>query len=201
MTVNYREAHDLFACSGILFNHESPLRGTEFVTRKITQGVARIARGNQERITLGNLSASRDWGFAGEYVQAMWLMMQHNQPDDYVVATGETHTVREFVEEAFAATETEISWEGTGVNEVGVDCRTGKTVVDVSAEFYRPTEVDILMGDASKAQEILGWKPKTKFSRLVEMMLEADLNRISESADAENVLTRDEELSVLRRLA
>jgi GDPmannose 4,6-dehydratase len=180
MTVNYREAHDLFACSGILFNHESPLRGPEFVTRKISQGVARIARGEQETITLGNLSAKRDWGFAREYVEAMWLMLQHEQPDDYVVATGETHTVREFVEEAFSAVGAEIEWKGTGVEETGIDNQTGKTVVDISPDYYRPTEVDLLIGDPSKAKEALGWDPQTKFSGLVKMMVEADVKRLSD---------------------
>jgi GDPmannose 4,6-dehydratase len=181
-TVNYREAHDLFACSGILFNHESPLRGPEFVTRKITQGVARMAHGDQEKITLGNLSAARDWGFAREYVEAMWLMLRQETPDDFVIATGETHTVREFVEEAFAAVGIEISWKGSGVDEVGINQKSGKTVVDVSPEYYRLAEVDILMGDPSKAKDVLGWHPQTKFSSLIKMMVKADLDRLGDQA-------------------
>ncbi|MFV2073882.1 MAG: GDP-mannose 4,6-dehydratase, partial [Thermoanaerobaculales bacterium] len=200
MTVNYREAHNLFACSGILFNHESPLRGPEFVTRKITQGVARIARGDQKKITLGNLSAARDWGFAKEYVEAMWLMLQHEAPDDYVVATGETHTVHEFVEEAFAAVGTEISWKGTGVDRVGIEVKTGRTVVDVSPEFYRPAEVETLMGDASKAKDVLGWNPQTKFSGLVKMMVEADLNRKGDRAGSAVSRTREEEPADVRTI-
>ncbi len=198
MTVNYREAHDLFACSGILFNHESPLRGPEFVTRKISQGVARITLGEQEKITLGNLSAARDWGFAGEYVEAMWLMLQHERPDDYVIATGETHNVREFVEEAFSAAGTEISWKGSGVEEVGIDTETGKTVVDVSPDYYRPTEVDILTGDPSKAKNVLGWNPQTKFSRLVKMMVEADLKRSGDLQQSSDINARDFEPAEVR---
>jgi len=183
-TVNYREAHKLFACSGILFNHESPLRGPEFVTRKITQGVARIAREEQDKITLGNLSAARDWGFAQEYVAAMWLMLQQETPDDFVIATGETHTVREFAEDAFASIGIEISWQGSGVDEVGIDQKSGTTLVDVSPDFYRLAEVDILMGDPSKAKDVLGWHPQTKFSSLVKMMVEADMDRLGDRADS-----------------
>lgn len=200
-TVNYREAHDLFACSGILFNHESPLRGSEFVTRKITQGVAKMARGDQEKITLGNLSAARDWGFAGEYVEAMWLMLRQETPDDFVIATGETHTVREFVEEAFAATGVEISWKGTGVDEVGIDKKSGTTVVDVSPDFYRLAEVDILMGDPTKAKDILGWSPKTKFSSLVKMMVDADIDRLGDQADSKVSRAINEEQAEERTIA
>lgn len=160
MTVNYRESYNMFTCSGILFNHESPLRGEEFVTRKITKAVARIKKGLQKELRLGNLEAKRDWGFAGDYVEAMWLMLQQQEPDDYVVATNETHTVREFVEAAFSA--------------VGLDWRD---YVVVDEKFYRPAEVDLLIGNPAKAK--LGWEPKVKFQELVNMMVEADLKRVS----------------------
>jgi len=179
ITVNYREAFNIFACSGILFNHESPLRGIEFVTRKITYSLARIKYGLQDKLVLGNLDAKRDWGYAPEYVEAMWLMLQHNTPDDYVIATGETHTVREFLEKAAQIAGFDIEWEGEGVNTKGVDKKTGKIIVEVSPEFYRPAEVDILIGNSKKAKEKLGWKPKTKFEDLVNIMMEADLRRIA----------------------
>ena len=179
ITVNYREAYNIFACSGILFNHESPLRGLEFVTRKITYGLARIKYGLQEKLILGNLDAKRDWGYAPEYVEAMWLMLQQDEPDDYVIATGETHTVREFVEKAAQIAGFEIEWEGEGIDTKGIDRKTGKVIVEVSPEFYRPAEVDILVGNPTKAKEKLGWEPKTKFEELVEIMMEADLKRIS----------------------
>jgi len=179
ITVNYREAFNIFACSGILFNHESPLRGIEFVTRKITYSLARIKYGLQDKLVLGNLDAKRDWGYAAEYVKAMWLMLQQNEPDDYVVATGETHTVREFVEKAAEIAGFNIEWEGKEANTKGIDRKTGKIIVEVSPEFYRPAEVDILIGDPRKAKEKLGWKPKIKFYDLVEIMMEADLKRIS----------------------
>lgn len=182
MTVNYRESYNLFACSGILFNHESPLRGLEFVTRKITHGLARIQYGLQDKIILGNLNAKRDWGYAPEYVEAMWLMLQQKQPDDYVIATGETHTIREFVELAFQAVGIEIRWEGTEGSEKGIDQKTGKVLVEVSPEFFRPAEVDVLIGNPKKAEEKLGWKPKIKFSELVRIMVEADMKRV----DSEN---------------
>ncbi len=177
-TVNYREAYNMFTCSGILFNHESPLRGVEFVTRKITYGVARIKYGLQDKITLGNLSSKRDWGYAPEYVEAMWLMLQQDKPDDYVIATGETHSVREFVELAFKAVDIDIEWEGEGLNEKGIDKKTGKVLVEVSPKFFRPAEVDLLIGDYSKAKEKLGWKPKTTFPELVQIMVEADVKRV-----------------------
>jgi GDPmannose 4,6-dehydratase len=176
-TVNYRESHGLFACSGILFNHESPLRGVEFVTRKITMAVARLKLGSDEPVRLGNLEARRDWGYAPEYVDAMWRMLQQDEPDDYVIATGETHTVREFVEAAFAAADMELEWEGEGVNEVGRDRRTGRVLARVAPEFFRPAEVDLLLGDSTKARERLGWSPSTTFARLVELMVEADIGR------------------------
>ena len=179
ITVNYRESFNLFTCSGILFNHESPLRGKEFVTRKITYSLARIKYGLQDRLVLGNLDAKRDWGYAKEYVEAMWLILQQEQPDDYVIATGETHTVREFVEKAAQIAGFDIEWEGEGVDTKGIDRKTAKTIVEVSPEFYRPAEVDILIGNPAKAREKLGWQPKTKFEDLVSIMMEADLRRVS----------------------
>ncbi len=178
ITVNYRESYGLFACSGILFNHESPLRGMEFVTRKITYALARIQHGFQEKIVLGNLNARRDWGYAPEFVVAMWLMLQQPQPDDYVVATGETHTIREFVELAFQSVGIGIDWTGKEANEKGVDRKTGKVLVEVDPEFFRPAEVDLLIGKPQKAREILGWQPRVKFSDLVRIMVEADMKRV-----------------------
>jgi len=178
ITVNYREAFNIFACSGILFNHESPLRGVEFVTRKITYSLARIKYGLQDKLVLGNLDAKRDWGYAKEYVEGMWLMLQQDEPDDYVLATGETHTVREFVEKAAKIAGFDIEWEGEGVNTKGIDKKTDKVIIEVSPEFYRPAEVDILVGDYSKAKKKLGWEPKTKFDKLIEIMMEADLKRV-----------------------
>jgi len=178
ITVNYRESFNIYACSGILFNHESPLRGVEFVTRKITYSLARIKYGLQDKLVLGNLDAKRDWGYAKEYVEGMWLMLQQEEPDDYVLATCETHTVREFVERTAEIAGFKIEWEGEGVNTKGIDKNTGKIIVEVSPEFYRPAEVDILIGDYSKAKEKLGWEPKTKFDKLVEIMMEADLKRV-----------------------
>ncbi|RLG11869.1 GDP-mannose 4,6-dehydratase [Candidatus Pacearchaeota archaeon] len=181
ITVNYRESYGIFACSGILFNHESPLRGLEFVTRKITYGIARIKYGLQDKIVLGNLDSKRDWGYAPEYVEAMWLMLQQNEPDDYVIATGETHSVREFVELAFKYAGYEIIWEGKELDEKGRDKKTGKILVEVSKEFYRPAEVDFLIGDYTKAKQKLGWEPKTRFKELVKIMVEADLKRVKEN--------------------
>jgi GDPmannose 4,6-dehydratase len=178
ITVNYRESYGLFACSGILFNHESPLRGLEFVTRKITYALARIQHGLQEKIILGNLNAQRDWGYAPEFVEAIWLMLQQPQPDDYVVATGESHTIREFVELAFQCVGIDIEWTGKEVNEKGVDRKTGKVLVEVDPEFFRPAEVDLLIGKPQKAKEVLGWKPKIKFQDLVRIMVEADMQRL-----------------------
>ena len=179
ITVNYRESFNIFACSGILFNHESPLRGIEFVTRKITYTLAQIKYGLKNKLVLGNLEAKRDWGYAKEYVEGMWLMLQQDEPDDYVLATGETHTVREFVEKAARIAGFDIEWEGEGVNTKGIDKKTGKVIVEVSPKFYRPAEVDILVGDYSKAKKILDWEPKTKFEKLVEIMMEADLRKVS----------------------
>jgi GDPmannose 4,6-dehydratase len=175
IVVNYREAYNLFACNGILFNHESPRRGETFVTRKITRAVAAISKGKQDRVTLGNLDSKRDWGFAPEYCEGMWLMMQKETPEDYVLATGETHTVKEFTELAFKSVGIEIAWEGKEENETGKDTKTGKIVVAVDPTYYRPTEVDLLIGDATKAKVNLGWEPKVKFEELVDIMVKADL--------------------------
>jgi GDPmannose 4,6-dehydratase len=179
MTVNYREAYNLFACNGILFNHESPRRDLRFVTRKITVGIAKILQGKIDKIELGNLSAMRDWGFAPEYVEFMWLMLQQNEPDEYVVATGETHSVREFCEEAFKVVDIDIVWEGKGINEKGIDEKTGKELITVNPRYFRPTEADILVGDASKAKKKLGWNPKIKFEDLVKIMVDADMRAAS----------------------
>ena len=157
ITVNYRESYDLFACAGILFNHESPLRGIEFVTRKITCGLARIREGQKDVVELGNLDAKRDWGFAGDYVEGMWLMLQQSQPDDYVLATGETYTVRSFCELAAEALGFQLGWEGEGEKTLGIDRKSGETIIQVNPKFYRPAEVDLLMGDATKARDKLGW--------------------------------------------
>tara|TARA_B100000886_G_scaffold333611_1_gene287948 strand:- start:9900 stop:10934 length:1035 start_codon:yes stop_codon:yes gene_type:complete len=178
IVVNYREAYDIHASNGILFNHESPRRGETFVTRKITRAVAAIERGIQDKLYLGNLNAKRDWGHAKDYVEMMWMMLQMEQPDDYVVATNETHEVREFVTLAFDAVKKNIIWEGEGINEKGIDKSTGKVLVEVDPVYFRPTEVDLLIGDASKAKEKLGWEPKIKFEDLVSEMVENDLDNI-----------------------
>jgi len=178
ITVNYREAYGMHASNGILFNHESPLRGETFVTRKITRAVAAISLGLQDRLYLGNLNAKRDWGHARDYVKGMWAIVQQEEPDDYVLATGETHTVREFVEAAFAVTNTRIVWKGEGIKETGVDARTGRTLVEVDPDYFRPTEVDILLGDASKARDLLGWRPTIGFPGLVKEMVAEDLKTV-----------------------
>ena len=175
ITVNYREAYGLFACNGVLFNHESPRRGKNFVTRKITTGIADILNGKAECLYLGNLDAKRDWGYAGDYVEAMWLMLQQDKPDDYVVATGETHTVREFCELAFKNAGIDLIWKGEGLNEKGIDKATGKVLVNVSSKFFRPTEVDLLLGNPAKAMSKLGWKPRVSFEELVAMMVKSDI--------------------------
>jgi GDPmannose 4,6-dehydratase len=174
MTVNYREAYSLYATNGILFNHESPRRGETFVSRKITRAVGRIVHGLQDRLYLGNLEAKRDWGYAKDYVYAMWLMLQQDEAEDYVIATGETHTVREFCELAFASAGVRIEWRGSGSDERGVDSRSGRVVVEIDPRYYRPTEVDLLLGDASKARQRLGWKPETTFDELVRLMVKSD---------------------------
>jgi GDPmannose 4,6-dehydratase len=176
ITVNYREAYNIFACNGILFNHESPRRGETFVTRKITMAVANIVKGKQDKLYLGNLNAKRDWGYAGDYVEAMWLMLQQDEPDDYVIATGETHSVREFCEKAFECVGIKIEWVGSGIEEKGIDSKTGRVLVEVDPRYFRPTEVDLLIGDATKAKQKLGWQPKVTFDELVKMMVESDLN-------------------------
>ena len=175
ITKNYRESYGLFTCSGILFNHESERRGKEFVTRKITDAAARIKFGIQEYVELGNLDSKRDWGHSKDYVRAMWLMLQQDKPDDYVVATNETRTVREFVEIAFRTAGIDIEWQGTGVTEVGIDKATGRTVVKVSEKFFRPAEVDILLGNPEKAEKTLGWTREISFAELVERMVRNDL--------------------------
>ena len=179
ITVNYRESYNMYACNGILFNHESPRRGENFVTRKITMAIASIIAGKQEKLSLGNMNAKRDWGFAGDYVEGMWLMLQQEGPDDFVLATNETHTVREFVEASFEELGITIRWEGTGVNEKGFDAKTGKLLVDVNPEFYRPAEVEFLWGDPTKAEKELGWKRKVDFKKLVAMMMDSDLKEIA----------------------
>jgi GDPmannose 4,6-dehydratase len=175
ITVNYRESYNLFACNGILFNHESPRRGETFVTRKITRAAARIKLGLQDCLYLGNIDAKRDWGFAGDYVEAMWLMLQQNEPDDYVVATGETHSVREFAEKVFARLGMPLQWQGNGIHEKGIDAETGKIVIEIDPRYFRPTEVDLLLGDPTKAKRQLNWELKTDFEGLVAMMVDADL--------------------------
>lgn len=177
ITINYREAYDMHNSCGILFNHESPLRGLEFVTRKITAGLAQIKHGRKSPLELGNLDAKRDWGFAGDYVEGMWMMLQQPHGDDYVLATGEAHSVREFVEVAAGAAGFDIAWEGEGEKARGIDNKAGQVIVKVNPEFYRPSEVEFLLGDATKAYNKLGWKPKVNFHQLVEMMMEADLRR------------------------
>lgn len=177
ITVNYRESYNMFACNGILFNHESPRRGENFVTRKITINLAKIKTGKKEFFTIGNLNAKRDWGFAPDYVEGMWLMLQQNEPNDFVLATNETHTVREFIEESAKILDMDIVWEGEGVNEKGFDKKTGKLIVKVDEKFFRPAEVDILIGDSSLAKNKLGWIPKTTFKELVKIMTLADFEK------------------------
>lgn len=194
--VNYREAYGLFASNGILFNHESPRRGETFITKKITRAIARIVCGLQTKLIVGNLDAKRDWGYAPEYCEGMWRMLQYSRPEDFVLATGESHSVREFIEKAFSHLGVKLAWYGKAENEIGVvdeinknicvfandieltnELEIGKTIVAVSPQYYRPTEVDILLGDASKAQKVLGWSPKVKYGELIKIMLEYDLRR------------------------
>jgi GDPmannose 4,6-dehydratase len=183
ITKNYREAYGIFAVNGILFNHESPRRGETFVTRKITRALARMKFGLQNELFIGNLDAKRDWGFAGDYVEAMWMMMQHPEPDDYVVATGEAHSVREFVESCFAHAGMEIAWQGSGVDEIGVDRATGRKIVGIDPRYFRPTEVDLLLGDSGKVRKVLGWKPRVFFHDLVKMMVDSDLEQIRKQVE------------------
>lgn len=175
ITVNYREAYGMYACNGILFNHESPIRGETFVTRKITRAVARIKLGLQESLYLGNLDSLRDWGHARDYIEAQWMILQQDNPDDYVIATGEQHSVREFAENAFAEVGIQIEWRGRGVDEEGVDAQSGKVLVKVDPRYFRPTEVETLLGDPSKAKAVLGWSPRTSFGELVSEMVREDL--------------------------
>lgn len=178
ITKHYREAYDMYAVNGILFNHESERRGETFVTRKITLAVANIVKGKQEKLYLGNMNAKRDWGYAKDYVECMWMILQQDKPEDFVIATGETRTVREFVEAAFKCAGITIRWEGEGVDEKGIDAETGRVLVEVSPEFFRPAEVDLLLGDPTKAKETLGWNPrKTSFEELVRRMVEHDLGQ------------------------
>ncbi len=179
ITQNYRESYNMFACNGILFNHESPRRGETFVTRKITRAAARIKRGMLDCLYLGNLEAKRDWGFAGDYVEAMWLMLQQDTADDYVIATGETYKVRTFAEMVFARLGMPLEWQGSGVDEVGIDSTSGRIVIRIDPKYFRPAEVDLLLGDPSKAKRELGWKLKTSFEELVNMMTDADLEALS----------------------
>jgi len=179
VTVNYRESYDLFACNGILFNHESPRRGETFVTKKITQAVARIYQGRQKVLKLGNIDAKRDWGHARDFVYAQWLMLQQDKPQDYVIATGETHTVREFVELAFKETDVNIVWKGEGINEKGIDEKTGNILVEIEKKYFRPAEVELLLGDPSKAEKELNWKRLVSFQELVSGMVKYDLENDS----------------------
>jgi GDPmannose 4,6-dehydratase len=178
ITVNYREAYGIHASNGILFNHESPIRGETFVTRKITRGVAAIAHGLQSQLFLGNLGAKRDWGHARDYVEGMWLMLQQAEPDDYVLATGETHTVREFVEGAFAHIGRRIEWRGSGAEEVGVDAKSNQPLVSIDPRYFRPTEVELLLGNPAKAKRKLGWTHRVRFEELIAEMMESDLKRV-----------------------
>lgn len=178
VTKNYRESYGMFAANGILFNHESPRRGETFVTRKITRGLARIKAGLEDKLYLGNLDAKRDWGYAKDFVEGMWLMLQHAKPDDFVLATGETHTVREFAEEAARCLGFDIEWKGQGINEKGYDKRSGKLLIEIDQRYFRPAEVDLLIGDSSKAKNELGWKPQTTFNELVKLMADADRDQI-----------------------
>jgi GDPmannose 4,6-dehydratase len=181
ITKNYRESYDLFACNGILFNHESPRRGETFVTRKITRGLARIKLGIDETLYMGNLDAKRDWGYAKDYVEGMWMMLQQEKPDDYVLATNETHTVREFIEVASKRLGFELEWQGEDVEEVGIDKKTGNIIVKIDPVYFRPAEVDLLIGDPAKAKKTMDWEPKVKFKELVEIMVDADLEAESKN--------------------
>lgn len=174
----YRESYNIFASNGILFNHESPRRGITFVTRKITIGLAKVKLGLQDTLKLGNLNSKRDWGYSKDYVEGIWMMLQHSEPGDFVLATGETHTIREFAEEAAKHLGMDIIWEGEGLGEKGIDRKTGKVIIEVDAQYFRPAEVDLLLGDSSKAQKELGWKPKVTFKKLAQIMAEADYDMV-----------------------
>jgi GDPmannose 4,6-dehydratase len=181
LTINYRESYGIFGTSGILFNHESPLRGIEFVTRKVSDAVARIKYGKQDYFEIGNMDAKRDWGYAKEFVEGMWMMLQQPKPGDYVLATNENHSVREFIEHAFNLVGITLQWKGADVNEYGIDAKSGKTLVKINPKFFRPGEVDQLLGDYSKVKKELGWEPKVKFKELVEIMVQRDLERVKQS--------------------
>lgn len=181
---NYREAYGIFACNGILFNHESPLRGETFVTRKITIGVSKIKHGLQDTLYMGNLDAKRDWGHAKDYVDGMWRMLQQDTPDDFVLATGETHTVREFIERAFSTVDIPIIWQGEGIDEIGVNANTGQTIVKIDPRYFRPTEVDLLLGDSTKAHTNLGWKHTIAFADLVTEMVQSDMDYVVKNSKA-----------------
>jgi len=186
ITVNYREAYAMHASNGILFNHESPIRGETFVTRKITRAVAAIEHGLQHKLYLGNLDAERDWGHARDYTEGMWLILQQDKPDDYVLATGEKHSVREFAEKAFAQVDRRIEWRGSGIEETGVDSRSGQALIEIDPRYFRPTEVELLLGDPSKAFRQLGWKHKTRFDDLVKEMVQADLQTVRLEQERKN---------------
>ena len=187
ITKNYRESYNLYACSGILFNHESERRGKEFVTRKITNSVAKIKFGIQDHLELGNLDSKRDWGHSKDYVRAMWLMLQQDTPDDYVIATNETRTVREFAELAFKHAGIDITWQGKGIDEIGIDIKTGKTLVKVNPKFFRPAEVDILLGNPEKAESVLGWEREIPFSELVKRMVDNDIAIVQKEIQTQNL--------------
>ncbi len=191
ITKNYRESYDMYACSGILFNHESERRGKEFVTRKITDAVARIKQGVQECLELGNMDSKRDWGHSKDYVKAMWLMLQQDEADDYVIATNETRTVREFVEIAFECVDIKIEWKGQGVEEIGIDSSTGNVVVRINPKFFRPAEVDILIGDPSKAESKLGWEREVSFKQLVERMIKNDMKQVREEIEINQIKEKE----------
>ncbi|MDP6703952.1 MAG: GDP-mannose 4,6-dehydratase, partial [archaeon] len=192
ITKIYREAYDIFASNGILFNHESERRGMTFVTRKITRGLANVRLGRQKTLRLGNLDSKRDWGYAKDYVEGIWRILQHTEPDDFLIATGENHTVREFVEESGKALGMNIEWQGSGMEEKGVDTNTRKVVVEVDPVYFRPTEVETLLGDASKARAVLGWKPQTSFQELAKIMTEHDFAEVQrEARNGENPQAKD----------
>lgn len=180
ITRNYRESYGLFACNGILFNHESPRRGETFVTKKITRGLAKIILGLDEKLYLGNLDAKRDWGYAPDYVEGMWMMMQHSEPDDYILATNKTHSVREFIEKSCEILGIKLAWQGSGIEEKGIDKKTNKTIIEIDERYFRPAEVDLLIGNYAKAKSVLGWEPKVKFNELVRIMMEFDLKNEKE---------------------
>ncbi|MDH6456575.1 GDP-mannose 4,6-dehydratase [Fusobacterium sp. PH5-7] len=187
ITKNYRESYDMYACSGILFNHESERRGKEFVTRKITDAAARIKQGIQDHLELGNMDSKRDWGHSKDYVMAMWLMLQQENADDYVIATNETRTVREFVEKSFSCVDIDIIWQGEGINEVGIDKGTNKTVVKINPKFFRPAEVDILLGNPEKAEKELNWKREISFEQLVERMVKNDMELVKKEIEISKI--------------